>query len=495
MAIQLNEWKEKFPDVEEEDLLDWISDMTLRGIEPENYEEYLRQRSKGIYPTNEELNNPGEQQPAEEPTEEEDDDDDAEEQVAALEAAIEKGDVDPEDFKKEMERVEAEDFSAAVNNHEEKPRHSVDEPPVPFDNPDMSDIDVPEPELEDDEDDFEEEDLEPYEPPERPKADFRRDEMVTKTVTMADYEQLIQPFRPVLDDIKEDSTTLNKLAAGMDSRNLPPYMQIKSYILNHPIKDPTNTKVRVHMISESNPGMTEQNYVEINRAWDVTRELAAQRHYQEYIDNYDIILEKMMEERRALVSLIFILESYCEAKQASPFELSIPKQVLMDSVQSSFQNIQDLITQNVIKELSQLRGDLAGQLGDVSTLVAQNMGRFDTQIQEAVTKVMWKVKTDVESTNMEDIKKSILYLLNKRSASYNLGGGATAIMCIMLDDLERRLLETGFKFDQIGEHRKYTIQELTRKLGYKKATVLIRAIPQLIKRKLVRMYENKTISL
>jgi hypothetical protein len=458
MAIILSEWTEKYPDVPENTIIDWISDLTVAGVplgeqEEEMKKKYEEYKEKGPEPPKQvTLPSLAEEIPAEE---------------------------EPVDLREEIE------------TETKKERHSTDEPDIPFDNPDMNDLDVPE-------DEYEDEDEVPeviIDEPVREKPSFERPEMVTKTISIDDYEEILKPFKPFLEDIKKDTSTLNKLAAQIDGRYMPPYMQIKQYILNHPIKDPNNTEILLSVISEANPKATEQKYLPITQAVDVTRTLAEQAWFQASLNNYDTITEKMFEDRRALVSLIFILENYAEMKQQSPFELSIPKQVLSDSIETSFKTIKTLITDNVIKEMGVLRKDLQGEMLDVSQIVEKNMTQFDTQIQEAITKVLWKVKTDVESTNLEDIKKSLLYVLNKRSAAYNLGGGATAIITIMLDDLERRLMETGFKLENIKEHRKYTLQELTLKLGYKKATTLIRAIPRLIQRKLIKLYENKTISL
>jgi hypothetical protein len=508
MAINIKEWEEKYPDIDKELLMDWISDLVVKGVLLSEHEAEMKKKYdeyKGIEPSdtsdnfqeedsensqalkqeisnNEELSATSdtsdtfqEEYGDDEESEyaenyDEDDDYEDDEELANLEST---DDQEPVDLKKEIEQEREEEESLEV----------------PFQNPTLEDIEVP-----GDEEDDEPIEIEP-EPKPRPKPRIPQKEMITKTISMQEYEEIMMPWRPFFNDIRDDPSTLVKLSNNIDPRRLPPYMQMKSYLLNHPIKEISNSTVQIEVISETNPRFTEPKQVNIAEAHEITKMMAGAWHVETAAQNFDKIIYKMMEERKSLTSLIYILELYAEMKQQSPFEFNIPKELLTKSINNSFETIKTLITQNVVAEMGLLRKDLQGEMVDVGSIVENNMVKFDTQIQEAVTKVMWKVKTDVENTNMEDIKRTILWILNKRSSSYNLGGAATAIITILLDDLERRLLETGFKLDSISEHRKYTVKELTYKLGYKGQSNVIKAISLLAQRKLVKIYQNKTISL
>jgi len=276
---------------------------------------------------------------------------------------------------------------------------------------------------------------------------------------------------------------------------MPPYMQIKQFILNHPIKDSNNTNVLISIISESNAKRLEQKWVNINQAIDVTRALLTDAWWEAGFNNYDIITEKLMEERRAMTSLIYVLENYCEQKQTSPFELSIPKGALMDSVKASFQDIKELITENVVKEIGTLRKDLKGEGVDVRQIVEARLTQDSALIQEAINTIAWKVKTDVDNTNLEDINQKLLWCLSKKKIAEKLGGAAAAgVLGGMTDDLIEKLIATKYKVDFTNQ-RKYTITELTNRFGYKSQSNVMVAISLLLKAKLIKVYANKTYSL
>lgn len=510
MAIDLKYWKKKYPNVEQAQLVDWLSDMSLKDLSSEDEEEYIRRRAAG-----EDTNDLTDLEEENYPEIEDDDIPEAELEPIPDEEKVADYLMSNPQAKKEFLRAvenkedmsalgakigaqaglsqEEESFLEAARKQQTQERHTNNEPDIPFTNPDLSDIEVPE------EEDFydDEEDLLESLPKEplRHKAPLMRQEMINRTISVQEYENLIKPFAPIFADIRKEGAMINKLAQQIDINNLPPYMQIKPYIINHDIKDINKTSLILYVVSEANALRLEKKYVPLSQANDVTRVMAEQDWYDESFDNYDTIIEKLIEDRTALVSLIYILENYCEAKQTSPFELSIPKKLLMESVEQSFDAIKEMITNNVIKEMSTLRKDLQGEMIDVGTVVEKNMTRFDTQIQEAVTKVLWKVKTDVESTNLEDIKKSILFCINKRNATYTLGGVATSIMTVLIDDLELRLIEEQFMLENIKEYNKYTVADLTKRLGYKTASPIIKNIPKLLSRKLIKLYQNKTISL
>ena len=487
MAISMKFWKEKFPGVEESLLAEWLSDMVVKGVSGDEQVDFVQARFDAW--KSEDLN-------------EEDDDlnDDFDEEGVEGEDVSSDYDEVYEDKDKEDKDVSlGEIMKSKSSKNEDRNNDYADELDIPFENPDLTKYAVPEDEGElDDEDEGV-----PvvHEKPvfgKVPQPAFMRakDEMVTKRISMEDYEEVtIRPFKPVLDTIRNDITMLAKLASNIEVAGLPPYMQYKPYIINHPVKYLENSTATIFVVNEANPSRLDKRVIPLAQAVEVTRLIAEQGFLEEAFLNYEEVTRVFEKDREALANLVFILEHYAESKQVVPFELSVPKKVLVDSIDKSFKEIESLITKNVIAQLSGLRNDLQGEMGSVGDLVEKNMMRFDTNIQDAVTKVLWKVKTDVESTNMEDIKKSLLWLNNKRAAAYRYGAVATAVMSVLLNDLEALLIEHDFMFDKIKKPRVYDYNEIKKRLFYKKENTISLAIPLLERANLIKVYKNKLFSL
>ena len=478
MAFVLKEWKEKFPGVPESELYAWLSDIAVKGVPKDEEEDFVEKRFQEWKSGGGEL----EHDDAGGKLESSDTSDDSyDEEMYGSDEKDEKsvGEV----FKENVENTKVEDEGEVYDD-------------IPFENPDLSSFDVPE-EDDDDGDDDEglvEEPVSITPPKRRPRFSYE-DEMVTKKISLRDFNEITKPFKSVLDKLKYDGDALMELANSIDENNAPPYMLLRNYVINHKIKEADSVTVPLTMVNESDPSGLVLRSIPLSEAKEVARGVAEVGHIQKSFDNFITIIDRYDKLRVQMTSLIYILEFYCENKDVPPFELSVPKKVLVDSIDKSFKEIEGLITKNVIAQLKELRSDLGGELGSVSELVEKNMTRFDSNIQEAVTKVLWKVKTDVESTNLEDIKKSLLWLLNRRTLSYKYGGVATAVMSVLLNDFEELLIGHDFKFDSIKTRRKYTLTELSKRLNYAHHSVLRRAVPDLIRAKLIILYDNKVISL
>jgi hypothetical protein len=79
--------------------------------------------------------------------------------------------------------------------------------------------------------------------------------------------------------------------------------------------------------------------------------------------------------------------------------------------------------------------------------------------------------------------------------AYNLGAGPYAIISMMVDDITKIVLQNDFKIDTQMEFRRYTMLEMSKKLGYKNASGVFAAVKRLHRAKLIKMYRDKTISL
>lgn len=323
-----------------------------------------------------------------------------------------------------------------------------------------------------------------------------KDDFVTATYSQEQFVAALKPYGPFLNRIKNEPMLLIDLARSIDIYNHPPYMQLRPIIINNAILDLANTKVLLNVIDEEIPDRTVQRYTPLPDAWMMTRRLVEQNYLTSAMLNYDAIIEKILNTViPALQANIALLSIYCETKKQSPFEISIPRMQLASSIMEAFDDIKGIIQDQLVKELANLRTDMAGELLDVHAIVEKNFGKFDIQIREAIETVMWKVKTDIDATNKEDIKRVGLYISNKLKASFSLGTPAVAVMAVMIDDLNTMIAAKDYKTDQIKEYRRYTALEIQKRLHYSQSTVITRGITELFNNKLIILYKDKTFQL
>ena len=324
----------------------------------------------------------------------------------------------------------------------------------------------------------------------------KTDDFVTTTYSQEQFMTALKPYGLFLNRIKNEPMLLIDLARSTDIYNHPPYMQLRPIIINNGILDLANTKVLLNVIDEEIPDRTVQRYIPLPDAWMMTRRLVEQNYLTSAMLNYDSIIEKILNAViPALQANISLLSIYCETKKQSPFEVSIPRMQLASSIMEAFEDIKRIIQEQLVKELANLRTDMAGELLDVHSIVEKNFGKFDIQIREAIETVMWKVKTDIDATNKEDIKRVDLYTSNKLTASFSLGAPAVAVMAVMVNDLKTMIAAKDYKTDEIKEYRRYTSLEIQKKLHYTQSTVITKAIIQLYNNKLIILYKDKTFQL
>lgn len=329
----------------------------------------------------------------------------------------------------------------------------------------------------------------------RKRIPLPKSDMITKVVNKDEYQKVMTPYAPDFEVLRKYPEFIIEFAQRFDLNNHPPYMQIRDYILNHKIKDPNNTRILIKKISSENPDKIVMDYSTLPESVGITREMIEAAMFQSAYYNFDVIVETLEKERAQLVALLYIFEIFCESKNPNPFEFHIPRQSLINVVKESFSETKDIMTNMIMKELRSMRLELNESVGDVSSVVEKHMSKFDNQIGDAIERVVWKVKTDVEETNLEDIKRATLFILNKRTSSYNLGVSAVAVMALMLDDLEKRVVNENFKIDAIKEFRRYNITEIQKRLSYKIPHAIKKGLSALKKVGLIRIYTDSTFSL
>ena len=324
----------------------------------------------------------------------------------------------------------------------------------------------------------------------------RQGDFITTNYSQEQFVAALKPYGAFLNRTKNEPMLLIDLARSIDIYNHPPYMQLRPIIINNGILDLANTKVLLNVLDEEIPDRTVQRYIQLPDAWMMTRRLVEQNYLTSAMLNYDAIIEKILNAViPALQANIALLSIYCETKKQSPFEVSIPRIQLASSIMEAFEDIKGIIQNQLVKELANLRTDMAGELLDVHAIVEKNFGKFDVQIRDAIESVMWKVKTDIDATNKEDIKRVDLYTSNKLTASFSLGAPAVAVMAVMVNDLKTMIAAKDYKTDEIKEYRRYTSLEIQKKLHYTQSTVITKAIIQLFKNKLIIIYKDKTFQL
>ena len=533
MAIDINSWLEKLPGVEHRTVVGWIHEIATKGYTTVQMEQYVmdkyfiqitqddKKKTLAINQfkkkwnmdpiTGEELpqleSDPQESEPEDTPVSLDQAEEDSPEFEEDFQPTFpEQEDVPPPRSGYDDENPEDDDDDDGEDLDDDLRPELLDVPDaeepdesddLPYDNPDLGELDIGEDEREA---------VDPSQimaqmrrhMPRRPaiRAE-RRDEMVTQSLTLSQYNEAMRPYKPFFDMFKEEGDLLVRYAKSVDMNNHPPYIHMRPYILNNAIKDINNTKVLMNIEDPAHPGFTTPQYVLLGKAVDVARNVMEKRFIQAALDNLTVISEHFEKDRQRLVALIYLLEIYCESNQRGKpmFEMTIPKQALIDTVTKAIDGLKFIIQDQLLQSVQDMRMDLKGEMVDVAKVVEKNMGKFDTQIAGAIDRVIWKVKTDVEETNLEDIKRAILYMLNKRTAAYHLGAGPLSVIALMVDDLDRRLVSENFKMDRIKEYRRYNISELQKKLGYKVPHTVVSAIKTLHKNKLVIVYKDSTFSL
>jgi hypothetical protein len=329
----------------------------------------------------------------------------------------------------------------------------------------------------------------------RPITQAEPEEMLSYSMDGTEYERYMKPLKPFYEITRRNPELLIQFAQQFDLNSLPPYFELRKVVINHPIKDQQNSIVVVSSIDPEKPDKVMQKELIVPAAIDMTRILAEQMYYQGAINNYDIIVDKMTKEREQLTSLIYLLEMYCERKERSPFNFNIPKEHLAKVVTDSFKGIETMIRGELLKEILGMKTDLKGEMGDVGQAMEKALTNFDVYFKDALERVLWKVKTDVEATNLEDIRRSLLHIMNKRSLGYMLGAACNGVYNMMLDDLERRAIQENFKLEAITEHRKYRENEIAKRMGYKFISHISAIIKKLARHKLIVLYSDGTFSL
>lgn len=525
MAVDLNYWLQRFVGLDREELITWISQVTMLGFDQKKSEEFLNQKyfirmsqdkvkraaaakefekKWGLDPVTGEVVEvkpfsphdimPYEDKPVKPPAQPTESAGEGLEDFESEggEAYEEELEGEEEDFEEEAE-VADKIMNPSIQSVPAAQKPEEEQDLMGFDNESLAELETM--------------DLPPI--PERvaskpPRINLRKagvfqardEDFVTKEVGLEEYERVLKPWKPYFDMVKEEPQLLIKLAQTIDVYKHPPYAQIRDTIVNNSIKDPAMSKVVLFTTDPERPDRLVQRFIPLTQAREVTRNIVEQGFFQAAINNYDAMNERYEQDRAALVSNIYLLEIYCETKQQSPFKFMIPKEQLSSTVVEAFKGIERLINDLVVHELSTMRVELKGEMVDVSKVVENNMGRFDTQIREAVERVIYKVKTDIEATNVEDIKHSTLSILNYRNMAYKLQSTASiAVLNVMLDDLERRYLLQDFKVDKSVEPRRYTLSEIEKKFGHPHGGWVGKSVKKLAMNKLVIIYRDSTFSL
>lgn len=482
MAIDINAWLKRYPDLNKEQILKWSQEISVVSARNDVISDYIHDRYELMH-------NPGLDQQFNDKWQ------------PIISGQQQPPAAEPEDVEPEPEAQPEDDGDGEIlpgrpieDDEEDVELDEDADDELPFDNPDLGDVDNG---FDDEgDDDVPETPMDNIRQRPKPALRSREPEYIRQQVTKEEYEEKIRPFMPYVNAIKEDPKALVSLAQMIEPSNPPPYMQLRSMIINNPCKDINNKQLLINVIDENYPSRTIMAWKTLPEAIDISRELAAKAFYEAYLNNFNSIIDTYGEITTQLISNIVLLEVYCENRQDhSIFDVHIPKERLTKTITEAFGGIDEAIRTLVMAKLNQMHVELKGEVGDLSTTFQKNIGTFDQQISAAVEKVMWKVKTDVEQTNLEDIKRAQLYVLNKRAESYTMQAPCAAIMAILCDDFERRLIKENYIMDNIKEYRRYTMTELQKRLGYKVNTIITKAIPKLIKAKMISSYDDGSVSL
>jgi len=516
MALDMKKLLESLEGITQKDIIDWMHEVSTKGLKNSEIEEYVKDKyyitiikdpekknlaiktfkmKWNIDPlTGREIVLPDE--PKESPQEPEPSEQEVEEPIQPFpEPESMETPEDPEIQEEPDDESEelADDLQTVIQEAPEaEPVEELD--PIPFDNPNLEDLDIGEEERElaEDYDDPE------YIRPVRPKLPVQESQsFITKQATTNEFNEMMKISKQMLDAFSSDSNILMKYAQMFDMNNHPPYVLMRPTIINNQIKDINETKVMLSVIDEQNPDRTKQEFIPLGQALERARQVAERHCWQATIENMVTLQEKMEEYVRHLFSLIYLLELYCESNQQGKpmLEMTIPKEQLIETVKSSFQGLRDIIEKQVIAVIDTMQNELKGEMGDVSSIVETNLSRIDSKIETVIERVIHKVKTDIDQTNLEDIKRALLYMDNKQRSTAQLGAGAISVSALMLLDLRNRVINENFKMDNIKEQRRYTVSEMQKRMGYRVPNMVLAAVKVLHKNKVITVYKDSTFSI
>jgi hypothetical protein len=347
--------------------------------------------------------------------------------------------------------------------------------------------------------DYEEmEDIEGLE--EESEPDFSdEDAFITKKITHKEYESYLSEHKYILEALEKDPQAIVRFAQEIDLQRHPPYMQIRSYLINHPVKDPNNTTVMIYVKNDFNKDQTQLQTMPLVQAMEITKQLEEEGFLTSMKYNYRVIFDKFEENIKVLASLIYSLEIYCETQDKNPFKINIPREELARSfnqtMKTSYADLKKILVNEVLKHILGMKSDIVNQFSDVNDIIKNNMDIMNSDVREIAEKVMKKVKTDLDQTNKEDVKRGHLFIFNKRRASYKLTAGVSGFYNMMLDDLENDLMNKEYKIDRIKTLKKYTIEEVQNLFNYKNSNTIRRAVLILKRHKLIIMYTDGTFCL
>jgi hypothetical protein len=335
---------------------------------------------------------------------------------------------------------------------------------------------------------------------EESEPDFKdEDAFISKEITREEYDGHLDQHKYILEALEHDPQALVRFAQEIDLQRHPPYMQIRRYLINHPIKDPNTSTVLIYVKDDYNKDKTTLKTMPLLQAMEITKQLEDDGFLTSFRHNYKVIFNQFEENVKVLASLIYCLEIYCETQDRNPFKVNIPKDQLAKSLSASIKNstgdLKKILLNEVLKHILGMKSEILNKFSNVNGLIKSNMDIMNNDVREIAEKVMKKVKTDLDQTNKEDVKRGHLFIFNKRRASYRLSAGVSGLYNMMLDHFESDLMNEDYKLDRVKKLKHFTIEEIQNTFGYKSPATMLKAVKLLKRHKLITMYTNGTFCL
>lgn len=285
---------------------------------------------------------------------------------------------------------------------------------------------------------------------------------VSKRITDKHFKDFYAGSKHVIDLMRGDGRNIVELAKTISYSDKPPLPIIALILFNHPLYDINKSFVLVRQI-DPNTKMPIQGKMTVLEALDATKDLAEERYYDYAFNNFNKIIEQLLEDRRGLVSLAGLMELYLRDKQKGVFDINIPKESIRMVMEEKLEDTSRQMFYHFKKVVKQLKQES----GEMQNIVDTNMSRFSDLFNEAVTRVLVRMKKEVEETSIEKVKRLVIKCYNPM---YIVGGTSFTkyMLGVMVTD---RVIELLVTEDFELPFKKYTADRLAREMRYKKAAV------------------------
>lgn len=274
--------------------------------------------------------------------------------------------------------------------------------------------------------------------------------------------------------IRDDPYSLKTFKTKFNSKNKPPLISLSHFLFDNPICDLENIKVLVRARSE----VGEQERIvdkemDVKAAFDETRELADDTDkfafFKESMYNYDVIAQKLIDLHPCMANIIYMMELYLKDSDQTWMDIKIPEKSIIKAVLK----LTDVVDRTVKDTMFKLSQSVKFSTTEIDKVMHEKYDEIAEKTSESMQAILTKVKTDIDSSNVEDTKRAIFGVINLiRVPHKSIKASHKGILCVFLLDYLEKLASANFKNIDRIESKTVNLSELAKELNIRfKGTV------------------------